>query len=157
MADRMDIKQALNTIDSLIKDPSNGLPEDVFLFASRITPMVNVDLLIMNEWNQTLLTWRDDGFGKAGWHMPSGIIRYKETMAERILATAKSEFGAEVEFLSTPMAINEIICPERKNRAHFISLLYQCSLLTSPDERLQYKSGAPLPGQWAWHETCPEN
>src|SRR5208282_4273918 len=141
MADRMDIKRALITIDSLIKDPSNGLPEDIFFFASRITPLVNVDLLIRNERNQTLLTWRDDGYWKAGWHIPGGIIRYKETIAERIRATSKAELGAEVEFQANPRAINEIICPERRNRGHFIALLYQCSLVTSPDERLQYKSG----------------
>ena len=152
-----DIERALNTLDSLIGDPSKGLPEDVFLFASRITPMVNVDLLISNEKGQTLLTWRDDGYWKAGWHIPGGIIRYKETIAERIRATAETELGAEVEFQPTPRAINEIIFSDRRNRGHFMSLLYQCSFITSPDERLRYKAGAPLPGQWMWHDTCPEN
>jgi colanic acid biosynthesis protein WcaH len=56
MADRTAIKQAIDTIDSLIGDPRRGLPEDLFLFASRITPMVNVDLLIKNERSQALLT-----------------------------------------------------------------------------------------------------
>src|SRR5208283_722331 len=98
-----------------------------------------------------------DVYWKAGWHIPGGIIRYKETIAERILTTARTELGAEVEFQPTPLEVNEIICPERKNRAHFVSLLYQCSIVTSPDERLQYKSGVPLPGQWMWHGTCPEN
>ena len=157
MGNRVDIKQAISAIDSLIGDPSKGLPEDVFLFASRITPMVNVDLLIRNEMNQTLLTWRDDGYWKAGWHVPGGIIRYKETIAERIKAVAKTELDAEVEFQPTPLAINEIIFPDRRNRGHFMSLLYRCSFITSPDERLQYKSGAPLPDQWMWHDSCPEN
>lgn len=157
MIDRVDIKQSINAIESMIGDPSNGLPEDVFLFASRITPMVNVDLLIKNKRNQTLLTWRDDGYYKAGWHVPGGIIRYKETLSERIRAVAKTELGAEVVFQMNPIAINEIIHQRRRERGHFISLLYQCSLIATLDEGLRYQSGAPRQNQWMWHERCPEN
>lgn len=156
MTGKVDVKEAVNIIESFIKEPSNGLPEDVFLFASRITPMVNVDLLIKNERNQTLLTWRDDRF-YMGWHVPGGIIRYKETFSERIRAVAKTELGAEVEFQMNPIAINEIIHRRRRERGHFISLLCQCSLITPPDEELRYHSGAAKSGQWMWHETCPEN
>jgi len=52
----MEIKKVINLLESSIKNSSQGLPEDIFLFVSRITPMVNVDLLIKNEQNQTLLT-----------------------------------------------------------------------------------------------------
>ena len=151
------IKQAIDTIDSLIGDPRRGLPEDLFRFASRITPMLNVDLLIKNDKKQTLLTWRDDGYWKAGWHIPGGVIRYKETIADRIRAVARGELGAEVTFQPCPLAIEEIILPDRKVRGHFISFLYQCSLTTAPDNALRYGSGDPLPNQWMWHESCPEN
>ena len=157
MADLTAIKQAIDTIDSLIGDPRRGLPEDLFLFAGRITPMVNVDLLIKNEKKQTLLTWRDDGYGKAGWHIPGGVIRYKEPIADRIRAVARTELGAEVAFQPIPLAIKEIINPDRRVRGHFISFLYQCCLTTAPDNRLQYRSGEPLPNQWMWHDTCPDN
>jgi hypothetical protein len=49
----------INLIDNLeasIPDPLTGLPEDLFLFVSRITPIINVDLLIKNESDHTLLT-----------------------------------------------------------------------------------------------------
>jgi len=157
MEDSVAIKQAVNTIGSLIKDPSKGLPEGIFLLVSRLTPMINVDLLLKNKRGQTLLTWRDDGYWKAGWHVPGGIIRYKETIEERIQAVAKAELGAEVEFLAIPLAFNEIIHQERRDRGHFISLLYQCSLTTPPDESLRYRSGRPRPNQWKWHTKCPEN
>ena len=157
MADMAAIKRAIDTIDSLIEDPRRGLPEDLFLFASRITPMVNVDLLIKNEKMQTLLTWRDDGYWRPGWHIPGGIIRYQEPMAERIRAVARTELGAEVAFQPRPLAIKEIINPNKRVRGHFISFLYQCSLTTEPDTKLQYRSGEPLPNQWMWHEACPEN
>lgn len=157
MAAPNDIKQAVGVIEASVKDPSGGLPEDVFLFISRITPLVNVDLLIRNEADQTLLTWRDDGYWKAGWHIPGGIIRYKETIAARIRAVATTELGAEVEFREAPLAVNELFHPERRERGHFISLLFHCTLAAPPDERLRYEAGVPLPGQWMWHDTCPGN
>lgn len=70
------VKKTIDLLESLIKNPSKGLPEDIFLFVTRITPMISVDLLIKNEQNQTLLTWRDDGYWPAGWHIPGSIIRY---------------------------------------------------------------------------------
>ncbi|MBF0560148.1 MAG: NUDIX hydrolase [Nitrospirae bacterium] len=151
------LKGPIGIIESVVEDPSLGLPEDVFLFVSRITPLVNVDLLIRNDEGQTLLSWRDDGYWTPGWHVPGGIIRYREKFADRIRAVAKTELGAEVAFEQTPVAINELFHPARKNRGHFISLLYRCSLLTPLDERLRYRSGSPLPGQLMWHDKCPEN
>lgn len=119
--------------------------------------MVNVDLLIKNESGQTLLTWRDDGYYNAGWHVPGGIIRFKETISDRIMKVAKTELGTEVKFLPFPLAVNEIIEPLREERGHFISLLYQCSLVTLPDESLRYRSGTPRRNQWMWHSECPKD
>jgi colanic acid biosynthesis protein WcaH len=147
----------LEIIESTIQDPTKGLPEDIFLFISRITPLVNVDLLIRNELNQTLLTWRNDGYYPAGWHVPGGIIRYKETMQERIHAVAATELGATVDYSQSPLAINEIIHPNRKNRGHFISFLYQCRLTGKLDDSIRYAVGNPRPGEWAWHDKCPDN
>ncbi len=157
MADLTALKRVTNRIDSLVEDPRRGLPEDLFLFASRITPMVNVDLLIKDVEGQTLLTWRDDGYWKPGWHIPGGIVRYQEPIAERIRAVAWMELGARVAFEAVPLAIKEIIDRERRVRGHFISFLYQCSLTAGPDIGLQYRSGEPLPNQWTWHATCPKN
>lgn len=152
----MEIKKTINLLESFIKNPSRGLPEDIFLFVTRITPMVNVDLLIKNELNQTLLTWRKDGLFPASWHIPGGIIRHKEKIADRIKVVAKKELRAEVKFKKEPLAVNEVMCPF-KNRSHFISLLYQCKLISPLDESLKFKKGIPKPGQWKWHNKCPEN
>ena len=152
-----EIETILAELESAIESPGTDLPEDIFLFISRITPLVNVDLLIKNDQNQTLLTWRDDGYYPPGWHVPGGIIRFKETIADRIQAVAKDELGAKVKCDKTPLAVNEVIHRERKNRGHFISLLYQCRLKTQPDENLKYKSNSPNPNEWMWHSTCPDN
>jgi colanic acid biosynthesis protein WcaH len=153
----MNISECINFLDTAADNPEYGLPEELFLFASRITPMVNVDLLIKNECGQTLLTWRDDGYWKPGWHIPGGIIRYKEEAAARINAVARLELGTTVEFKSEPISITQIILPERKNRAHFISLLYECKLTGTPDLALKYNAGIPKSGEWSWHHGCPDD
>lgn len=151
------MKNIINSLESLIKNPKEGLPEEVFLFVSRITPLVNVDLLIKNEKGETLLTWREDKYYGPGWHIPGGIIRYKEKIEDRIKAVAKNELGIRVKFKKEPIAINEVICPKRKERGHFISLLYKCKLISKLPEELKYQGGKPRAGQWAWHNKCPKN
>ena len=152
----MDSHAAVAALDSLVGDPRRGLPEEVFLFASRITPLINVDLLIRDELGRTLLTWRDDEFFGAGWHVPGGIIRYKEMMADRIQACAREELGAEIAFETVPLLVSETI-REHRIRGHFISLLYGCRLLAPPDEGRRAGANPPTPGQWQWHECCPPN
>jgi len=154
----MEIEKTIELLESFIKNPSEGLPEDIFLFVSRITPLVNVDLLIKNELNHTLLTWRPAGYYPSGWHVPGGIIRYKETISSRIDAVAASELGAKIQSKKELLAFNEVMLPPSwKNRGHFISLLYECTLISSLDENLRYEKGIPKPGEWAWHSKCPDN
>jgi len=143
-------------VESSAPNPSKGLPEELFLFATRITPMLNVDLLIKDAAGRTLLTWREDGFWEPGWHIPGGIIRFKETAAERIRAVALSELGTEVAFAPAPLCVKEFIYPQFKNRGHFVSLLYRCELAGEPSEGLKHREGKPKHGFWAWHEGCPE-
>ena len=151
----MNMENTIKMLESCLDDPREGLPEPVFLFISRITPLINVDLLIKNKNDETLLFWRDDGYYRPGWHIPGGIIRYKETAVDRIKATAKAELGADVAFDPRPLSIAEIIDPERKERGHFISLLYRCTLTSAPREDLRYTGGIAHTGEWMWHATCP--
>ena len=117
--------------------------------------MINVDLLIQDDRGRTLLTWRDDKFFGAGWHIPGGVIRYKETAADRVRACAKLELGADVAFDPLPILVSETI-REEATRGHLISLLYQCSLLSSPDEARRAKN-PPGAGEWDWHDQCPQD
>lgn len=153
----VDVRGLIDLLESAIENPSKGLPKDLFLFVSRITPMVNVDLLIKNEQSRTLLTWREDEYYGPGWHVPGGIIRYKETVAARIHAVAASELGASVEFRKDPLAMNEIMNTVRDTRGHFLSFLYECTLTSPLDPRLEYKEGLVKHGEWAWHAGCPDN
>ena len=107
-------------LDSWALDPRGGLPEELFLFISRLVPMINVDLFISDDQGRVLLTWRDDAIFGAGWHIPGGMIRYKETAEDRIHATALEELGAEVAFEGPP-TVEQLIEPDRKLRGHLAS------------------------------------
>lgn len=153
----MDVREAVEQLESCIEDAESGLPEDIFLLVSRITPLVNVDLLIRDEQGNTLLTWRDDGYCQAGWHVPGGIVRFRESFAHRICAVAAGELGIKVNFQKEPLAVNEVILPELTSRGHAISFLYDCKVISALDEKLKYGGGTPEPGEWAWHDKCPNN
>jgi ADP-ribose pyrophosphatase YjhB (NUDIX family) len=150
----MTLPEAIRLLDEISGDPTSGLPEELFLFISRMTPLVNVDLLIQNN-GRTLLTWRSDEHYGSGWHIPGGIIRYKETAHQRLREVARQELGAtEIDFGQSPIAVVESIAPER-NRGHFISLLYRCQLNSPPDPRLQAITDPPAAGAWCWHTGPP--
>jgi hypothetical protein len=67
-----DMAALIRQLDGLIDAGAGGLPEELFLFVSRITPLINVDLLIQDDGRRTLLTWRSDRFFGPGWHVPGG-------------------------------------------------------------------------------------
>ena len=131
-----------------------GLPELIFKQALKIMPMANVDLFVKNREGHTLLAWRIDEFGK-GWHIPGGIIRYRESITDRIAQCANLELGVAVDAESVPCQITEF--PDLP-RGHFISLLYRCKLLGELDVGRLYKSdGKALEdGQLFWFDKAPE-
>lgn len=151
----MDVNEAIATLDQWAGSGEGGLPEELFFFVSRLTPLVNVDLLIQDEKKRTLLTWRDDHFFGRGWHLPGGVIRYKERAVDRIEKCAEEELGAGVDYEASPTAIVET-AEERRTRGHFISLLYKCTLQGEPDPARR-AGEQPKVGEWSWHDHCPDN
>jgi ADP-ribose pyrophosphatase YjhB (NUDIX family) len=152
-----DLPTVVDNLRGLTVDATIGLPEELFLYVSAITPLVNVDLLIKDKRGRIFLTWRDDPYYEPGWHVPGGIIRFKETFMDRIHAVAKIEIGATVRAETSPLAINQVIRPSHSVRGHHVSLLFKCMLTSPPDETRRFKSGPPLPGQWHWHAAPPPN
>lgn len=100
------------------------LPEKEFLEMSSKLPLINVDLLIVNEFGEILLSWRDDEYCGTGWHIPGGIIRHGETIQTRLKLTAEREIGFVPDFDSTPCKITEIFL-NQGYRDHFISHLFK--------------------------------
>ena len=153
----MNLNDAINVLDAECRDPHLGLPEEVFLLLSRLIPMVNVDLLIKDDQERTLLTWRDDIYHGCGWHIPGGVLRFGETLHERVAAVAKLELGCDVVFDDQPIATMEYIAETRRERGHAISFLYRCKLSTEPPKQLKYQEGDPIPGMYAFLDQAPEN
>lgn len=151
------IRQAIATLQAAIGSATRGLPEDIFLFVSSLTPMLNVDLLIRDSVGRTLLTWRHDAFHGPGWHIPGGILRFKETAAARIAAVAISELGAEVRVRPEPLCIRELFNTSRDVRGHFVSQLFDCTLVSALDPERRFDANAPRNGAWLWHEKSPAN
>jgi colanic acid biosynthesis protein WcaH len=148
------LRRGIEAVEAGLGDPRHGLPADVFRFVSRITPLINVDLLIQDDHSGTLLTWRDDEFYGPGWHVPGGIIRYKESTTERICACAREELGADVVSEPAPLLVLEST-REQDTRGHHISLLFRCRLVSPPDAARRAASDPPSSGQWRWHGRCP--
>ena len=155
MNDSKKIQDTIEILNKQIPDPRLGLPEEVFLFISRLTPMVNVDLLIKDKKGLALLSWRDDLYAGTGWHLPGGIIRFRENIESRILKVAETESGTAIEFDPAPIAINQVFC-NHETRGHFISLLIRCSISGNfiPENKGLTKTDA---GYLMWHDSCPEN
>lgn len=132
-----------------IPDPKAGLPDPVFDFVRRVTPLINVDLLIQSE-GRTLLAWRRDAYG-TGWHIPGGIVRFFEPLARRIGEVARLELGAAVSAEDTAATITQFF----NGRGHFISLMFRTRLVTPiPAERL-WDGGQPADGALAWISGVP--
>lgn len=125
----------ISNIEKEIKNPKKGLKDEVFFFIGRLTPYINVDLLIQCPKRGTLLTWREDIHTGRGWHIPGGIIRFREKIKKRVAEVAKQELKIKLNHTQGPIEINEIIT-KKKERSHFISLLYKCSLTKKEIEKL---------------------
>jgi ADP-ribose pyrophosphatase YjhB (NUDIX family) len=152
----LNIAEAIAALVKQVPNPSMGLPDDVFYYISRTTPLVNVDLLIKDENGRTLLSWRNDQYAGKGWHVPGGIVRFKETLETRVQKVAETEVGVNISFESTPIALHQIIHHERDIRGHFISLLYKCFLsgnFVPQNQGLSIEDG----GYLMWHDHCPDN
>jgi colanic acid biosynthesis protein WcaH len=150
-----DIQEAIEILEKAVPNPKQGLIDEIFYYISRTTPLVNVDLLIQDQRKGTLFAWRDDIYTSKGWHLPGGIIRYKETIEERIIKVAECEVGAKIRFENKPLAINQIIDYHKRTRAHFISLLYRCQIIGLYDINNFNKKLKTQIGQLKWFKQVP--
>ncbi|HCM53140.1 TPA: hypothetical protein DIS57_04255 [Candidatus Wolfebacteria bacterium] len=88
--------EQLATLLGKIEDPHSGLPQPVFDALCDVVPFIACELVVMNEKGEILLTWREDQWWK-GWHFPGGLMRYRETVDERIKKMAIAEVGLHIK------------------------------------------------------------
>lgn len=140
-----------------------GLGTELFHFASTLSPVVNVDLIITDARGRILLSWRDDLYDKSGWHIPGSGIRFRETLEESIQRCALSELGARVTHSAEPVKVYEFHwntrregLTDQRERAHFITLVFACQLPADFDIYAQsHKEG--VPGYLKWFDTLPND
>src|SRR5258708_12556975 len=113
----MTVETDLENILANMSDPRNGLPDEVFHFIRKVTPLINVDLLIRRD-GRALLAWREDEYDK-GWHIPGGIVRFREAFHARIDAVALTKIAATLESEPFPSNLHQL--PHHTPRP-FISL-----------------------------------
>jgi ADP-ribose pyrophosphatase YjhB (NUDIX family) len=128
----------VSILNKLIKNPDKGLPEPIFYFATRITPIVNVDLLIISKKYGYFLTWRNDEFAGRGWHLPGGVVRVNETLLERAKQVSINEINLKIKNITGPYDMNEVIVKDQYYRSHFVSFLFKC-YLTEKEENFLFR------------------
>ena len=141
--------------------PEKGLGQELFLFASTLMPVVNVDLLVFNARGEILMSWREDDHCGQGWHIPGGCLRLGESFSERLQKTALAELGTSVRCAPRAVGAYELFIrfrreklADQRERSHFITLPFACRL---PDGiEIQTSIGKPYPGDKRWFGSLPE-
>ena len=155
----ININNPIQVLKDRIEDSTRGLPEDIFLFVSSITPLVNVDILIKNEKNQILLSWRNGSYTEQGWHFPGRILRFKSTLEKCIQDLINEEIKKDIILNKCPLEYNEMIHDYsniQNIRSHFISFLYE-GFLDSNTILFTKKLSSNYNGYLKWFDYCPEN
>jgi colanic acid biosynthesis protein WcaH len=138
--------------------PSNGLPSHLFRYVSSLTPMVNVDLVLACPNRGVLLSWRHDEFYGPGWHVPGGIIRFKESALERLRKVGLQELGCQAFGAPTLLSVCQIMHPTRDVRGHFLSLLFAAQAVEVAAHPAVDANATPWThGAVAWHRSVPAN
>ena len=122
------IANPIKILESEINNATIKLPEHIFLFISKITPLVNTDLMIKDETGRILLSWRQDKYTEVGWHFPGRILRFKNSLRQCIYDLIDEEIKRKVVLNEVPIEYNEIIEDHpkiRDIRSHFISFLFR--------------------------------
>ena len=140
-----------------IKLKKNDLGKVTYKLISSLVPSVNIDLIIMNEKKQILLTWRPASLKYSdGWHFPGGIIRLNETLEERCHKVAFLELAAKVKIKKKPSQIHQMFLSQ-KYRCHFITFGYKAKLLSGLEINNKFNNCKKNFGSWKWFDKCPKN
>ena len=135
-----------------------GIGKNLFESISRLTPAVSVELIIKSQDQQrNLLTWRDDELYGPGWHVPGGVVRFKETLSSRVEKVLKKEIAVAASKIEGPIGFHEIFNDQRDKRGHFICFVYKVTLIEDPPIRTKAQDGAITGGSWRWFVNCPNN
>ena len=143
----------------LTLDASSGMGDILFLAISRVTPILNINLLKQRTFSGKriiLLTWRADNFYPI-WHLPSRIPSFRESTIAKIAEVTDIEVESQATEARGPIASSEIFNSEHDVGGHFISLLLSVNLESCPEfkERTHEESSVVVTVNWL--PVPPEN
>ena len=150
----------LKYVNNLFKniEARKGIGENLFLSISQLTPIINVDIILERKKdNSILLTWRSDDFYGPGWHVPGGIVRYKERLIDRLKYVARHELMLENLMFKGPIDFHQMFNFQRNIRGHFISFVFKSTLDGDPPVQIKAKDNKLIDGHWRWFKHCPDN
>ena len=150
------IDNACQTLE--LMDARAGLGKRLFEAISSLTPSVSVELIVKSaDQKYSLLTWRDDELYGPGWHVPGGVVRFKENLINRVEKVVHQEIGVPAKSIEGPIGFHEVFNKERDRRGHFICFVYRVILSEEPLKQRQAIDKPLSAGQWRWFSRCPEN
>lgn len=138
-------------------DASNGIGEDLYQAVSQLVPSVSVELLVKStDRKSTLLIWREDEFYGPGWHVPGGVVRFKERLQQRVCKVAKNELNRDLASVDGPVGFHEMFNEDRDVRGHFLAFVFEVTLKHQP-EKDRCAGDQPEDGMWRWFDHCPDD
>lgn len=157
-------QEAVELLRQAELNTDDGMPEELFLLVSSLVPVVNVDLLVVNQRNQLLLARRNDPYYEKNWHIPGGCMRFNEDFAHRVRETARLEIGSSITFDERPIAIRNVIRGSRQSllhpreRGHNVAILYRCALPENFQTQVRNQSLTEDDnGYLKWFDRLPED
>lgn len=118
-------------------DMSNWLPEDVFIEAVKVLPLVSVDLVVVNSFGQMLLGLRRNAPARDWWFTPGGRVRKNESSGHCLRRIAQTELGLVGEEAQSAQLMGvwdhfyEDSAYSTKISTHYVNLPY-CLRLSRP-------------------------
>lgn len=100
------LDQIRNFLDNLTNDDLKNLrkflPDELYELIFKLVPRLCVDVVIVNEHNDSIvLVTRDVGANAGMWNIPGGWIKYNERMERAVLRKAEQETGLDVKIDKT--------------------------------------------------------
>lgn len=84
-------------------------------------PILCVDGIVVNDDGEILLSKRSVEPFKDFWHIPGGVVNYRESTKQAIYRVMQSETGLEVAITSLLGVYSD---PKRDPRGHFVTVAY---------------------------------
>ena len=101
-------------------------------------PRVTADLVILNNKREVLLSKRDIPPHAGSWHLPGGLVRRGERVAQAALRIGKAETGLKIKLENCAGLFDS---PNRVPRMHDITLVFRAKII-----------GGKVKGSWQGQE-----